>query len=258
MSIATDFHNHIVRSSAQQMVEAARSKGIRILGLSEHVFQMREARPHLLHMPLEGPILAYADYVEEVQAAGKNRDVEVRLGLEVDFIPEQNEVIQSTLQGLPWDFLIGSVHEVDGVLFESLHDLERAEGERLWSRYYTLLRAAVRSGYFSVVSHPVRMRSTNPYLPANLDEELEQLAADAAEYDVALEVNGYDTLTYINLVRRLVRACANHHTAISVGSDAHNPTQVTQAHHYIEPLLREAGITSIRTWRQRVPEEMAF
>ena len=258
MSIATDFHNHIVRSSAQQMVEAARGRGIHILGLSEHIFQMREANPHLLHMPLEGPILAYADYVEAVQAAGKNRDVEVRLGLEVDFIPERNEIIQSTLRGWPWDFLIGSVHEVDGVLFEGLRDLNRAEGEHLWSRYYTLLRAAVRSGYFSVVSHPVRMRSTNPYLPANLDEELEQLAAEAAQHDVALEINGYDTLTYINLVRRLARACVKHHTAISVGSDAHNPTQVTQAHHYIEPLLREVGITTIRTWRQGVPEEVAF
>ena len=110
------------------------------------------------------------------------------------------------------------------------------------------MREAVSSDYFSLVSHPVRMRSRNPFIPSTLDEELERLAAEATRCDIALEINGYDVLSYPSLVRRLARACALHQTPISVGSDAHTPRQVAQAHPQTEAILREAGITKVRIW----------
>ena len=42
MTIETDMHSHVSRSSALQMAMAAQQKGLRVLGLSEHVFQMEE------------------------------------------------------------------------------------------------------------------------------------------------------------------------------------------------------------------------
>src|SRR5438270_13909434 len=223
MMIDTDFHSHVSRSSAREMAESAYAKGLRVLGLSEHDFQMSEARSTLEHMGLEGPLLTLPSYVEGVHAAARQAQINLRLGMEVDYIPGKNERIQALLQGYAWDFLIGSVHEVDGAQFERNKNWSREEGEALWLRYYELLREAVTSGYFSLVSHPVRMREKNPYVPANLDEELERLAAEATRCDVALEINGYDVLAYPGLVRRLARACALHQTPISVGSDAHNP-----------------------------------
>ncbi|HLG60766.1 MAG TPA: PHP domain-containing protein [Ktedonosporobacter sp.] len=285
MSITTDFHSHVVRSSARQMVRAAQKRGLRVLGLSEHVFQMTEGRAPLEHMVLEGPMLSFSSYIEAVQAASQDcavevpgnvprsnaagrdqsgpydaqgRGVEVRLGLEVDFIPEKNTVIQASLQAYPWDFLIGSVHEIDGIVFERIDEIGQEEGEALWLRYMELLRAAVNSGYFSLVSHPVRMGSRNPHLPPTLDDELERLAAEATRNDIALEANGYDVLLYPQLVRRLVRACALHRTPISVGSDAHNPLQIAQAHQQTEAVLRKAGIKTVRIWKQRQIEEYAI
>jgi histidinol-phosphatase (PHP family) len=258
MTIDTDFHSHVARSSASQMVEAARVKGLRILGLSEHVFQMREARPALEHMALEGELLSFAEYRDAVRAAGQQAECETRLGLEVDFIPGKNEQIWATLGAwgaLEWDFLIGSVHEVDGIFFLSPHQWKREEGEALWLRYFALLREAVTCGMFDVVSHPVRMREQNAFLPRAFDDELERLAAEAARCDVALEINGYDVLSYPTLVRRLARACALHRTPVSVGSDAHTPARVAQAHVQTEELLLEAGIGKVRIWRGRVAEE---
>src|SRR5712692_1139130 len=109
MTIHTDFHNHVCRSSAMQMIQAAQEKGLRVLGISEHVFQIEEVRPVLEHMPLEGPLLSFATYFEDVRAALEKSQFDVRVGLEVDFISEKNEHIQSLLQGYDWDFLIGSV-----------------------------------------------------------------------------------------------------------------------------------------------------
>ena len=254
MAIDTDFHSHVVRSSAVQMAQSARQRGIRVLGLSEHVFQMHEARTPLMHMKQEGPLLSFHEYIDAVHAAGQQTGIDVRLGLEVDFIPEKNDDIQASLQGYPWDFLIGSVHQVDGEIFEREQELTREEGEVLWVRYLQLLREAVQSGFFSLVSHPVRMRYRNPYLPPRLDEQYEQLAALATHKNVALEINGYDTLTYPDMVRHLAKACALHRTPISVGSDAHNPTQVARAHKQTLEILREVGIAQVRIWKQGIPE----
>jgi histidinol-phosphatase (PHP family) len=52
----------------------------------------------------------------------------------------------------------------------------------------------VLSNHFSLISHPVRMRVHNPFLPATFDEELEHLAAEATRYDIALEIDGYAML----------------------------------------------------------------
>jgi histidinol-phosphatase (PHP family) len=258
MTIDTDFHSHVSRSSALQMVQAAQEKGLHVHGLSEHVFQMQEARSILEHMPLEGPLLTFATYIESVHAAAQQTGVDVRLGLEVDFIPGKNEDIQASLQGYDWDFLIGSVHEIDGRQVERNRKISREAGEALWLRYFKLLREAVSSGYFSVVSHPVRMRVSNPHLPPNFDEELERLAAEATRCDVALELNGYDMLAYPSLVRRLAKACASEETPVSVGSDAHRPGEIAQAHGQTEEIMREAGLSKVRIWKRRVPEEYSI
>lgn len=255
MTLDTDFHSHIARSSAAQMAHSARERGLRVFGLSEHVFQMSEGRPPLEHMELEGTLLTFKQYIEAVHSVAQQSEIAVRLGLEVDFVPEKNEAIQASLQNYPWDFLIGSVHQIDGILFERTNISNRDQGEAIWLRYLQLLREAVNSDYFSFVSHPVRMRYKNPHLPAKLDEELERLAAEATRCDVALELNGFDVLTYPGLVRRLAKACMLHKTPISIGSDAHNPKQVAQAHQQTEAIMREVGITKARIWKQRVAEE---
>ncbi|MGH2482060.1 MAG: PHP domain-containing protein [Ktedonobacteraceae bacterium] len=255
MKIETDFHTHIVRSSAIQMVQRAQEKGLRVLGLSEHVFQMREARPFLPHMPQDGPFLTLDEYFTSILAVKEQVHFDVRIGMEVDFVPDKHAIISQAMAGQSWDFLIGSVHEVDGLLFEWSHPQAREEGEALWRRYFELLRQAVASGSFSLVSHPVRMRAVNPFLLANLDEELEQLAAEATRCDVALEINGYDVLTYPSLVKRLARACALHQTPISVGSDAHDPRGIAQGHQLSEEILHEAGLRRVRTWQNMLAEE---
>lgn len=255
MPLTTDFHNHVARSSAAQMVASARQKGIQIFGLSEHVFQMSEGRPALSHMPLEGPMLTTAQYMEAVHAAAQTEMLDVRLGLEVDFIPEKNERIQAVLQGYDWDYLIGSVHEIDDLQFEQQNIKSQEQGEALWRRYFVLLREAVNSGYFDVVSHPARMRFRNPYEPSDIDEEYEHLATDATRCNVALELNGFDVLLYPDTVKRLAHACALHHTPVSVGSDAHTPPEIARAHQPIWDILQESGIHTIRIWKKRVAQE---
>jgi len=255
MTIDTDFHCHVSRTSAREMVAAAEARDLRVIGISEHDFQMSEARATLPHLGPEGPLLTFDSYIDSVREAAQQSPIAVRLGMEVDFLPGKNAAIQALVQPYPWDFLIGSVHVVAGVQLERTGELTREEGEARWLVYYVLLREAISSGFFDVVSHPVRMRVKNPHLPPALDDELEHLAAVATRCNVALEINGYDMLSHPDLVRRLARACALQRTPISVSSDAHRPGGIAQAHQASEEILREAGITKVRTWKQREIED---
>src|SRR5689334_10269967 len=125
MTIDSDMHSHVARSSALQMVQAAKQEGVRVLGLSEHVFQMQETRSVLQHLSLEGPLLSFTEYIDGLHRASSQSNIDVRLGLEVDFIPEKNEQIQTFLQGYSWDFLIGSVHQVNEIQFEANYKWNR-------------------------------------------------------------------------------------------------------------------------------------
>src|SRR5215469_6242046 len=119
MTIDSDMHSHVSRSSALHMVQSAQQKGVRVLGLSEHVFQMQETRSALQHLSLEGPLLSFNAYIDDVRTASSQSNIDVRLGLEVDFIPEKNEQIQAFVQKYNWDFLIGSVHQINEIQFEA-------------------------------------------------------------------------------------------------------------------------------------------
>jgi histidinol-phosphatase (PHP family) len=256
MAITTDFHNHVSFTSALEMVQAAKHSGLKVFGLSEHIFQMSETQDLFTHLPKEGVFLPFETYREQVRAAAQAEQFDVRIGLEVDFDPARNEAIQASLQGYPWDFLIGSVHDVDELHYDRMtEDTGREWGEALWLRYFELLRQTVASGFFQVVSHPVRMYTTNHYLPPTFDDEVERLAAEATRCDVALELNGFDILKYPAIVRRLMKGCALQHTPISFGSDAHYPREVGPTHREAEVILREAGIQAVRIWKQREPED---
>jgi histidinol-phosphatase (PHP family) len=256
MPVTTDFHNHLSFTSAEAMIQTARQRELRVFGLSEHVFQISEIDPILAHLPREGRIISFEAYRSEIQAAAQKERIDVRMGLEVDFDPMRNAMIQAPLRKYAWDFLIGSVHDVDELHFDRMtEDPGRERGEALWLRYFELLRAAVTSGYFQVVSHPVRMYTTNHYLPTTFDDELEHLAAEATRCNVALELNGFDVETYPAIVRRLMKACALQHTPISCGSDAHWPNEIGRSHEQITAILREADIQKVRIWKQQEPED---
>jgi histidinol-phosphatase (PHP family) len=258
VNISTDFHSHVSHTSALQMVRAAKEKGLQVLGISEHIYQLYEYREGLEHLPTEGPCLHVADYIQQIREAARLLSFDVRLGLEVDFIPSKHEAIQLAIQSQPWDFLIGSIHEIDELQFEENYSWSREEGEALWTQYFKLLQEAILSGCFQVVSHPVRMGLHNPHLPSTFDRELEQLASVAANSNVALEINGKDMRVCPLLVYRLAQACVKHHTSISVGSDAHYPEKVAQSHKETEQLLSQIGIRRVRVWKQREAEEYSL
>lgn len=255
LTITTDFHTHVCMASAETMAAAALEKGITEIGFSEHIYQLDEGFAIISNQPLEGPRITLAQYVDVVRGAARP-GLKVRLGLEVDDVDYGRAAIDSMLAPVDWDFILGSVHEVDGNSFEAPQTFEPGEGVHFWRRYFDCLNAAIESSRFDVITHPVRMRLRNPHLPPDFDQLLAGLAEHAKARDVALEINGNDVRRSPEEALRLAHACVAAGTPISVGSDAHLPKDVARAHEQTTRWLAELGVKAIRTFARRQSREL--
>jgi len=223
-----DYHNHTCGTTLDAMLDSAVAHGVREFGISEHIFMLDEGRWIFPDLEEEGRRCSRAEYVDSIAAAsGERTDIVLRLALEVDFVPGTESAVSEVLAGVDWDYLIGSVHVIDGIDLFLYTPSSVDEGERLWVRYYELIAEAIESGTFDIISHPVRNAELNPHLPPRFDALLEEIAAFARLHGVALELNGYDTRTWPELVDRLTRACGKTGCPVSLGSDAHAPSQVS-------------------------------
>jgi histidinol-phosphatase (PHP family) len=246
-----DYHSHICEAPIDEMLASAAEKGVREYGISEHIFQLDEGHPIFPLIEDEGIRFSRAWYVETCREWAARTPVTIRLGLEVDFVPGTEDLVAGVLDGVEWDYLIGSVHDIDGVdLFAYLPETEE-DGQRLWRRYYELSVAAVESGMFDVLAHPVRNMVRNPYVPPDVDDLLVAVAEAAARNRVALELNGEDTRHWPAMVRSLARACGSAGCAVSLGSDAHRPATVAQTLQLATSIAAEAGVPGVVSFDRR-------
>jgi histidinol-phosphatase (PHP family) len=246
-----DYHTHICGTTIDQMLASASAKGVREYGVSEHIFQLDEGHlvfPHLVEEGIRFPRQWYVDACLERRRAGA---VEIRLGLEVDFVPGSEEAVAAILAGIEWDYLIGSIHEIDGVDLFAHRPADQDEGRRLWTRYYELSIAAIRSGTFDVLAHPARNAVLNPFLPDDLDDQLLAVAEASVAHSVALEFNGEDTARWPELVSRLARACGRAGCPVSLGSDAHGPDSVARSLLAASMIGVEADVPGVVSFQRR-------
>jgi histidinol-phosphatase (PHP family) len=253
-----DYHTHICEAPIDTMLASAVEKGIREYGISEHIFQIDEGRHIFPEIVSEGRYFSRASYVEMCRERARTSSLIVRLGLEVDYVSGIEAEVAQVLSGVEWDYLIGSIHEIDGVDMFAHVPFDLTEGRRLWQRYYALSIAAVESGTFDVLSHPVRNMVCNPHVPEDVGELLLALAESAAAKGVALELNGEDTRRWPEMVTALARACGQAGCSISLGSDAHRPETVAQSLLAASIIAAEAGVPGAVSFHRRDRRILSF
>jgi histidinol-phosphatase (PHP family) len=259
--VIVDYHMHLRNGreeiahdtwSVEPFVQAAREAGIDEIGFTEHVYYFRQTRS-LWTVPYQTERCVYdlEPYVEAVLLA-RERGLPVKLGLEVDYVPGREGETRELLEPYPWDYLLGSVHYVEGFGIDGEPRLLDAVGvEEAWRRYFETLVDAARSGLFDSLSHPdlvkffgERARSFD-YGPA----------ADAiAGSGVAVEVS---TAGLRKPVRELypdpefLAACNERGVPVTLGSDAHSPDVVGRDFDRARKLLRSAGYDTVTVFEQR-------
>jgi|WetSurMetagenome_2_1015567.scaffolds.fasta_scaffold260415_2 histidinol-phosphatase (PHP family) len=255
----TSYHNHTSWSdgaaTVSTLIDGAGKAGLDELGISDHYVLTPDSRQVSWSMQTD----LLADYAEQICKADENSgEISVRLGLEVDYFPETIELVQRMLAPYRFDYLIGSVHFVDGFPIDSdarpWKELSQNARDNIWRGYWQRLRVAAETGLFDIASH-FDLPKKFGYFPS-VDLTQEALAAlDAiSAAGMAIEINtsgwerpvreAYPSFFYLQEANR-------RNIPAIISADAHKPEDLVRHFERARALAAEAGYTELVRFNQR-------
>ncbi|MBQ6426900.1 MAG: histidinol-phosphatase [Clostridia bacterium] len=232
-----NYHTHTVRcghaeGEDREYVEMAISRGLNVLGFSDHV-PMPFPDGHESHHRV--PIARLEDYVSSVLSLRKEyaREIEILLGFEVEYYPDLFERMRELLRPYPVDyFLLGQHYNDSG---ERIYNTIPQSDEAALAGYTDRCIEAMRTGCFSYLAHPDLFCFTGD--PSAYAREAARLCESAKALDVPLELNllGFrDHRTYPS--ERFWKIAGEMQCRTVLGCDAHTPNDLAAPNN-----LREAA-----------------
>jgi histidinol-phosphatase (PHP family) len=259
--VIVDYHIHLRNErgeiahetrSVDPFVEAARAAGVDEIGFTEHVYYFRQTRS-LWTVPyhVERCVYDLEAYVQAIVEA-RERGLPVKLGLEVDYVPGREEETRRLLEPYPWDYLLGSIHYIDGLGVDSEPRLIDQVGvEEAWRRYFHTLADAANSGLFDSLSHPDLVKIFSARAEAF---DYGPVVDAIARSGIAVEVSTaglHKPVGELYPNPDFLGACRKQGVSVTLGSDAHYPDVVGRDFSLARELLRSSGYETITVFEQR-------
>jgi histidinol-phosphatase (PHP family) len=256
--MVVDLHNHTylcnhAEGELFQFVERAIEKGIKIFGFSDHAPMSFDPNFRMKFSEIE----LYFQLIDEVREKYKGK-IEILKAFEVDYLPKyhDNRVLKSNV-----DYLIGSIHFLDGWGFDNPEFIGRYESEdidSLWKLYFSEITNMANSNLFDIVGH-IDLMKVFKFLP--IENRIEDLAEESLKAikksGMAIEINGsgfrkpigeaYPSETILKMVYDMK-------IPITTSSDAHYVEQVGMFKNEINNLLSQIGFKEVAVFRNREME----
>ncbi|MDC1107339.1 histidinol-phosphatase [Prolixibacteraceae bacterium] len=247
-----DYHIHTRYSDGtathQEIIDRAIELGVEEIGFSDHYGYY----PNNWTTTEE----VLSKMVEEVLYYKKSQDrINVLLGLEVDFYPDRIEETKAVLSKYPFDYVMGSIHFINGDNFDSdpKHPIYSKYGiNRLYELYYENFVAGVESGMFNTMSHPDLIKKYNYYPTKDFKSLYRQVAKVLVEKSVMVEYNtsGYsrpckdffpsDEMTTIFIEEGV---------QFTIGSDTHKREHLLRNYRLAKDRLISLGLKELQRYQ---------
>ncbi|MDB5055657.1 MAG: histidinol phosphatase [Bacilli bacterium] len=258
-----DYHTHHVRcghaeGELEQYVQRGIEIGLDQLGLSDHM-PLLHVDPATYFSGMAMPMDELPRYVEEcLHLKEKYKDtIDIRIGLEGDYIEGCEAEIERIVRAYPWDYVIGSVHflgEWDISDFRQLVGWETRNVDEVYHQYYDAVQKAARTGFYDYIGH-IDVIKRFGKVPEHDVSELEKQTLDVVKQSgLAIELNASGLRMPAKEMfpsRRMLEYCFQHHIPLTVGSDAHQPARLGQYLDQAVLLLKEIGFKELATFKQR-------
>jgi histidinol-phosphatase (PHP family) len=265
--VIVDYHMHLRDPDEQiahsveaieRFVATAAGRGVDEIGFTEHVYYFAQTR-ELWQLPYQTErcvydLDAYCDAIVEAKRQG----LPVKLGLEVDYVGDGQARLGELLEPYPWDYLLGSVHWIDG------HGIDGGPGtgmwevatvEEVWRRYIAALVELAASGAVDVLAHPDLAKIYGERPDESVLAELHEQAATAiAAAGVCVEISTAGLRKPVGELypdAAFLAACRRHGVAITLASDAHVPGLVGEDFDAALSLARDAGYETVTVFAGR-------
>jgi len=274
--VIVDYHMHLRRGLAGRSeevdhtpaavgpyLETAAARGVDEIGFTEHVYYFRQTREIWINEYERQRCVHDLDLYCDTILDAKRQGLPVKLGLEVDYVGDRQELLTELLVGYPWDFLLGSVHYIGTLAIDQQPGIWAADSvEVAWRRYVSALSELAGSGSVDVLAHPdlPKIFSQRPG-PAALAELHEQIAETAARTGVALEISTAGLRKPVGELYPdppLLRACVERGVPITLASDAHLPGDVGLDLDRAVALAREGGCETVTVFHGRQARQEAL
>lgn len=224
-------HTPLCRHAVGEPVEyarRARELGILEIGFSDHSPMARDDFDNwrMYDRQLD-------DYIARVELARREvPEVNILIGLEVDYIPGHEEWIQQLAGRHAWDYFIGSVHYLSDWAIDDPQTISRWRKHDpfdVWQRYFKLLTDAAASGLFEIIGHADLPKKFDIRPQEDCSPLYAPFLAAAAGTRTAVELNTAGLRKecreiYPNPL--LLQMAFDRGVAITFGSDAHDPREV--------------------------------
>ena len=276
MTNLTNYHSHCLycdgRANMDDFIRFAISEGFTSYGISSHA-----PLPFSTAWTMEWDRME--DYLSEFSRLKKKYagKIELAIGLEIDYLNEENNPSLPCFQKLPLDYRIGSVHmlyspegkivdiDTPADLFRQLVDRHfDGDLDSVVHLYYKNLLRMVELGGFDIVGHADKMHyNASCYRPGLLDEAwydtlVRDYFAAIAERGYIVEINTksyhdlgtfYPNERYFPLLRSLgIR--------VQVNSDSHYPERINSGRPEALRALKQAGYEIVMEMYNGVWQEM--
>ena len=183
-------------------------------------------------MKFKDTLSSYVRLINEVKE--EELPIEVLFGLEVCYVPEYKEEIRRILESYQFDFLVGAIQSIDGLLYDMPWSKEilwdKYNVDDIYHRYYELIFDLVKSGLFTQLAHPDTIKMFNYYPTYDLKPTYHELAKLLVKHHVKGECNTGCYYRYHHpdkgLSKELLDIFKEHHVDIITASDAHKPADV--------------------------------
>lgn len=257
-----DYHLHTRRcghatGAVVDFARTAEEKGLLEIGFADHIpqyFLPVDRRDCGLAMP-EEELSAYV--AEVLDAAAGFKDLEIKLGIEADYVPGRERALEAILSRYPFDYVLGSVHYLDGWGFDNPAEIAGYAGrdvDALYREYFRLVQQLAASGLFDVVAHPDLLKKFGYRPRGDILPLYEETVRVIAASGMAVEVNTaglrqpvgeiYPAPSFLDL-------CHRYGVPVTLGSDAHRPDDVGRDFEQAVTLLRQVGYREVAVFERR-------
>ena len=250
-----NYHMHTWRckhatGTEREYVEESIKGGLKILGFSDHTpypfpegFDIR-TRMELGQM--EDYVTTVLDLKKEYQ-----KDIEIHLGLEVEFFPEYFEKLMRFLEDYPVEYLILGQHFLEaGPQMPFIgRPLPKDREEACLKRYVDLCIGGMETGRFLYVAHPELPNYSGD--PEYYRKELRRLCRAMLKNDLPGELNFlgiWDHRNYPN--DTFWKIAGEEGLPVVLGTDAHQPDKVW------DPQSEQIALQFVEKYRLKLLETL--
>jgi len=260
MPIIADYHMHtpLCQHAAGPMeayIERAIELGLREVGFSDHN-PLPNGWGANVRMK-ESELDYYVRRVTELQFEYRGR-IDVKLGLEMDFVEGLEEYLAKQVAAYPWDYVIGSIHYLDPECrIGSWTKHYPGDSEAQYARYFELMRRLAAGGLCDIIAHFDVVKRCGRHPTGQTAGEITRTLEEIARTGLCLEINtsGYRhpelpaPQPYPDFP--IIKQALALGIPLTVNSDSHSPEQVGLKFPEMADFLKRQGCRTLARFDRR-------